>query len=63
MRNDSLRKKGMPVSNVAFIKDRANMFYKDMYNVEVEIFDIATKGTFKCSTGEYTCRVLECVYL
>ena len=63
VRNDSLRKKGMPVSNVAFIKDRANMFYKDMYNVEVEIFDIATKGTFKCSTGEYTCRVLECVYL
>ena len=81
VRNDSLRKKGMPVSNVAFIKDRANMFYKDMYNVEVEhdaqtaqtgneagnlanghgneiaakMYDIAAKGTFKCSTGEYTC--------
>lgn len=70
VRNDSLRKKGMPVSAIAFIKDRANMFYKDMYNVEGEHDaqtgneaenlvhghgnEIAVKATFKCSTGEYT---------
>lgn len=49
VRNETLRKRGLPLSSVAFIKDRANMFYRDMYGNGDD--DGGIKG-FKCSSGE-----------
>ena len=45
VRNDTLRRKGLPITTIAFIKLKADMFYNDMYGSGVNVKD------FKCSNG------------
>lgn len=61
VRNETLRRKGLAVSNIAFIKDRANLFYRDMYGEEETDFVAGNESgnincnavkPFKCSAGE-----------